>query len=224
MTSPLITTILTSHTRPDSLEHAIKSVQEQSFEAWQLIIADDTPEGITRDRIKCICEEVAGDKRISFIQNLAMDNKKVNGHAVQINNALKLARGKYITYLCDSDIYSKNHYDACLKTFDKFKNADIVYSGILIQNSAGKEKTCFAEVIKKCGFFTIDPVTAMYKKIVLDAVGPWDESVQRLKYGDAELWLRIAEAGHLIYPTQDITCARMVQGDSLLLYGGSDSE
>ena len=105
MMTPKITSIIPTYNRPDLLARAIKSVQLQTLEDWELIVfsdhcpkAKDVYENFFRD-----------DKRIIFVEN---PNKWVkNVGAIGVNYGLKNAKSNTITYLCDDNMFLPNHFE-----------------------------------------------------------------------------------------------------------------
>ena len=105
MMTPKITSIIPTYNRPDLLARAIKSVQLQTLEDWELIVfsdhcpkAKDVYENFFRD-----------DKRIIFVEN---PNKWVkNVGAIGVNYGFKNAKSNTITYLCDDNMFLPNHFE-----------------------------------------------------------------------------------------------------------------
>lgn len=76
---------------------AIKCVQQQTYQNWEMIIVDDCS---TDNSVEVIKEYASADKRIIFIQN-----EKNSGAAVSRNKALKVAKGKWIAFLDSDDLW-----------------------------------------------------------------------------------------------------------------------
>ena len=75
----------------------IRSIQAQTYQNWELIISDDCSTDNTKEVIKPYLQE---DKRIKYICN-----DKNSGAAITRNNALKVARGKWIAFLDSDDLW-----------------------------------------------------------------------------------------------------------------------
>lgn len=94
---PIISVIVPTYNTPEKyLREMIESVMAQSYENWQLCIADgsDTDKGagrLTRDVIK---EYMSGDSRITCT---FLDENK--GISENTNAALELAKGEYVGLL-----------------------------------------------------------------------------------------------------------------------------
>ena len=99
---PLISIILpTYNTKPEHLRACIKSVLDQTYDNWELCVADDASSNqAVRDIIAEFAEK---EKRIKYIL------RKENGHICRASNsALDLATGKYIALLDHDDLLWSN--------------------------------------------------------------------------------------------------------------------
>ena len=100
-----------------SLRRAIKSVINQTYNNWELIIIDDNKEeNYSKIVEKIVCE--LEDSRITYIKN---ENNL--GSAKTRNRGIKFARGKYITFLDDDDEYLPRKVESQFNLMIK-KNAD----------------------------------------------------------------------------------------------------
>ena len=75
----------------------IKSVLAQTCQDWEMIISDDCSTDNTFEVIKPYLD---ADARIKYIRN-----EKNSGAAVTRNNALRLARGRWIAFLDSDDVW-----------------------------------------------------------------------------------------------------------------------
>lgn len=79
------------------LEETVKSVQNQTFFDWEMIIVDDCSTDATFSLAKRLAEK---DGRIKVFQNL-----KNSGVAAARNKALDMATGEYIAFLDSDDLW-----------------------------------------------------------------------------------------------------------------------
>jgi len=101
MTSnPFFSIIMATYNREHIIERAIKSVFKQEFQNWELIIIDD---GSTDNTVKLLKNIVDNELRVKIIR------KAHEGHVKARNTGIKLARGKYITFLDSDDEYKPEH-------------------------------------------------------------------------------------------------------------------
>lgn len=75
----------------------IRSIQAQTYGNWELIISDDCSTDNTREVIRPLMDE---DKRIKYICN-----ERNSGAAITRNNALKVAKGRWIAFLDSDDLW-----------------------------------------------------------------------------------------------------------------------
>lgn len=89
------------------IEESIKSVQEQTYRNWELVIVDDCSEDETVQKVMALA---AGDSRITVFQN-----SKNSGAAVSRNVALNNARGRWIAFLDSDDLWEPTKLEKQIK-------------------------------------------------------------------------------------------------------------
>ncbi|MBQ6218262.1 MAG: glycosyltransferase [Methanosphaera sp.] len=119
---PLVSVIMPVYNRSDLVSNAIKSVLNQSYDNFELIIIDD---GSTDDTINQINK--FKDKRIKLLKN-----EENRGVSYSRNRGLKESKGRYITYLDSDNDWDERYVEAVVGAFTVNKDADAVYSGQLI--------------------------------------------------------------------------------------------
>jgi glycosyltransferase involved in cell wall biosynthesis len=115
-----------------------------------------------------------------------------------LNDGLKLAKGKYVKYLCDDDMLLPN----CLQTLfnaAEETEADVVCSGALNFNELTKEITKYQsnvpETIQQLAEVnTIHGGSTLFRLSAVKAVGGFNEGLQ---YGEEyDLYLKLAANGY----------------------------
>jgi len=99
--SVFFTVIITTYQRAELVETAIKSVLNQEFTDFELLVVDD---GST-DNTKTIINGIE-DSRLQYTY------QENQGVSEARNNGIKLSKGKYICFLDDDDTYKSNHLQA----------------------------------------------------------------------------------------------------------------
>lgn len=96
----MVTVITPTYKRHQYLKNAIESVLAQTYTDFEMIIVDDNPPR-TAERIltEDVIKEIQ-DPRIHYIQN-----KSNIGGAASRNVAIEAAKGDYIAFLDDDDVY-----------------------------------------------------------------------------------------------------------------------
>jgi O-antigen biosynthesis protein len=119
---PLISVVMpVFNTDATELEEAIGSVRAQSYENWELCIADDaSPEPHVRE----ILNRVAGeDGRIKTIFRTER-----GGISQNANTALDLASGEYVCFLDHDDTLSRHALAWVAEALDRNPGAELLYS------------------------------------------------------------------------------------------------
>ncbi len=92
----LVSIIMPSYNTGKYIEDSIKSVINQTYENWELIIVDDC----STDDTDLIVKPYLEDERIKYLKN-----EKNSGAAVSRNYALREAKGKWIAFLDSDDLW-----------------------------------------------------------------------------------------------------------------------
>jgi len=118
---PLVTIIIPSYNHAQYIENAIESVKNQTYNNWELIIIDDGSTDNTHE----VLRNLSFDSRITIILNKS--NKK---QSARLNQAIKLAKGKFISLLASDDWYLPEKTELQINQFNKLSNEyGVVYSG-----------------------------------------------------------------------------------------------
>lgn len=141
---PLVSIIMPSYKASTSLLQAVKSVVEQDFQDWELLVINDA---CPNQSYKTIQQLSSQDERIMILHN---DSNK--GVAYTRNVGIKQARGKYIAFLDADDLWLPTKLSEQIKLLNS--TADIVYAYYYRQTTTGKKlvktpvKTCFKAMLK----------------------------------------------------------------------------
>ena len=93
----LVSIIMPAYNCVDYISESIKSVQNQSYRNWELIVADDNSTDGTVDAVRSMA---ADDNRIHLLET------DINlGPAAARNRAINAAQGDYIAFLDSDDIW-----------------------------------------------------------------------------------------------------------------------
>lgn len=121
----LVSIIMPTYKRSDFIERALKSLLNQTYKNIEIIIIDDNSEHLEeRKKTSEILDRYSEDCRIVRLEN------KVNlGGSLSRNEGIKIAKGKYITFLDDDDEYELEKVESQYNFYKtKFKNSKgIVY-------------------------------------------------------------------------------------------------
>jgi len=182
-----ISVIIPTYNRVNFLSEAIKSILNQIYQDFEIIIIDD---GSTDDTENVVAK--INDKRIEYIKH-----QKNKGVAVALNTGIIASKGKYIFFLGDDDLTVPSTLE---KLIQKIKQSDLknlggVYCWSLVINDEGKtlriidskkKGYIFDEILKKQVFTNL-----LIKKEVFEKVGLYDENL--LSNEDFDFYLRMAK-------------------------------
>ncbi|WP_256574365.1 glycosyltransferase [Pseudomonas sp. HAR-UPW-AIA-41] len=115
--SCLFSVILTTYNRPDLLKDALASVGSQTLRDFEVILINDNGEPVERLL-------AAYDFPITYIRQ-----GRNQGLSAARNAGLALARGRYVVYLDDDDIYLPNHLAVLAEAFEQHPGC-VVYTGV----------------------------------------------------------------------------------------------
>lgn len=195
MEIPKISIVMPTYNRASLLSRSIKSVFQQSFSAWELIVIDDAS---TDDTPAVLQAFAAQDPRVRVVRNEKNEYRRF-GIANTLNKGLGLARGKYIARLDDDDYW----VDPCklekqAAFLDAHQDCVVVGGGAIVINEEGEEqfryfkKETDAEIRKTALFANPFTHTAvLFRADVALAV----ERYQGMHIEDWDLWLRMGECG-----------------------------
>ena len=183
---PRVTVLLPTHNRPEVLDYAIRSVLWQTEQSFELFIVGDGCASETRDVVHAF-----HDPRIRYFD---LPKATFSGYANR-NLALKEARGQYVAYGQDDDIFFPDHL-AQLIHASEMEKADWSYSrplwctpsGLIIPFAVNLTHSDELE-----HFLTIEnsipSSCVMHTRSCLDRFGFWPEDIPRI--ADWTYWKRI---------------------------------
>lgn len=204
---PRVSVIVPAYNRADLLPQAVESVLAQTYQDWELVIADDASKDNTY-------EVAAGYQESHPDKVIALKLERNRGIAGARNEAIRASRGGELLVLLDSDDYLRNDYlEHMVGKYDGAvaagRRVGVVACNALIEGPEGLTGETFAE-----HFWWLDDIDylsmtkrnyilarALFPRAVLEEVGPL--SPECLSWDDYDLWLRMLEAGYEIVTTRE---------------------
>lgn len=194
-TMPKISILIATYNRANLLSGAIESVCKQTFQDWEMIIADDAS---TDDTMRVIIEWQDREPRIKYVRN-----ESNIGIARNSNSGLWQARGEYIAILDDDDRWiDPEKLQKQVKFLDNNSAYVAIGGGVIVVDGEGHElfryfKPQTDKKIHNKMLFD-NPMansTTMFRKSAAEKVGWYDES---LRYAtDRDFWLKMGAIGKL---------------------------
>lgn len=188
MIEGMVSCIIPTYRRSDTLERAISSALNQTYENIEVLVVDDNnPDDEYSLKVQSKISKFK-DTRVRYIKQ----EKHING-AVARNVGIQHARGEFIAFLDDDDEWLPTKIEKQLKTL---KN-NPEYGGVSCLYECHSEGI----MIRKCVYYTsnelhrkvlersvaVQTSTIILKKKCLDETGYFDESM--LRHQDLQLLL-----------------------------------
>lgn len=203
-TKPKVSVIITSYNSEKFLKLAISSVQNQSYNNFELIIVDDASTDKSKEIIGKFKNE---DDRIKtyFL-------KKNSGTAsIPRNIGANIARGEYIAFLDSDDIWDKDKLKIQIKSLQNRKILSFSSARYIDENSKNIypifqkiRKLIQYKIFKKKlqGLFAYNPIilSSVLIKRSIFLKFKFDENKSLVGIEDLDLWLRILN----LYPNKII--------------------
>ena len=119
MKVPKVSVIIPVYNAEKFVEEAIKSVLDQSYQSFELIVVNDA----STDKTKKIINRLAENNKKIIVIN----NKKNLGKAASVNRAFEIARGDYLAFLDADDLFTPERIKKQVAFLDRNKKVDFVY-------------------------------------------------------------------------------------------------
>ncbi|MFM0436401.1 glycosyltransferase family 2 protein [Paraburkholderia strydomiana] len=126
--APSVTVVMANFNGERWIGEAIQSVQRQSLEDWELIVADDASTDASVEIVRAFADN---DSRIRLLT--ASFNA---GPSTVRNRALECARGHWITFLDSDDVLAEGRLESLLQRAESY-GAGIVADDLLIVDEEG---------------------------------------------------------------------------------------
>jgi len=201
LTMATVSVIIPAYNRADVIGRAIKSMLNQIYQNFEIIIVDD---GST-DEVEKVVESFQDD-RIKYIKL-----GKNQGAANARNIGVQAARSEYIAFLDSDDEWLPHKLEVQMKIFDGLDpQYGVVYSGgWIIQGNAKRyipyrsqkpRSGDIRRVILRTGLVCTS--SAIVRKKCFEKVGLFDTRMQCIE--DWELWILIAKDYYFYYIEQPL--------------------
>jgi len=207
---PLVSVVIPTYNRALLLSRAIKSVLNQTYLNFEIIVVDDCSTDSTESVVKGF-----HDDRIRYIRH-----EKNQGASTARNNGIMASKGEYIAFQDSDDEWLSTKLEKQVNSFSFApRDLGVVYTSFwlidqgkktLIPSSDMKqtEGKIYTALLKK-NF--VNTPTAVVRKECFEKVGMF-ENIPRLQ--DWELWLRISKYYYFKHLSEPLVTAHR-QPDSI---------
>jgi glycosyltransferase involved in cell wall biosynthesis len=183
--NPKVSICIPTFNRKDYLKETLDSVFAQTYKDYEIIIVDDGSTDGTEEMIKS-----AGNKVRYFWQENA-------GDAAARNRLIKLAQGRFITFIDSDDLLMPDAAERMIKVMEAEGGEIIVYGPYLRIDQDGNvfgrcKRKLYSGHITKYLFqsILIHSCGSMFPKKILQQTGGFDQSLRVCS--DYDLWLRLS--------------------------------
>lgn len=180
-----------------TIAESIKSVIDQSYKKWELIVVDDGSIDTT--------SEIVNDYRKKDDRIIIIELARNGGLSNARNEGCKAARGSFIAFLDSDDLWNERKLEKQISFHLVNPDIEISHTDFHLFNDHGflKRPLKYFINLKKhkqgqlypgiCYKNPIGVLTVMVKRTLLNEVGFFDTSLWTFE--DQDLWVRIAKRG-----------------------------
>lgn len=214
---PLVSVIVPAYNHEKYINDCLQSIVNQTYNNIELIIINDGSTDNTENVIKTFMAENT-EFNIKFI------SKNNEGICKTLNKGLKMASGKYISFLASDDKWEPKKTEIQVAFMEKNNNIGLVFSDAWFirfqdktdlrwsdykKNLNGYFKNCIQNTEMYTLLLTkplIPALTVMVRSQIFEDVGMFDE---KLIFEDDDMWLRIARKYPLAYINEPLALYRI---------------
>lgn len=189
----LVSIIVRTCNRPEALRENLISLRNQTYKNIEIVVVEDgkpTSEKMIKNEFKDL--------------NIVYEATGKNiGRSAVANLAMKKAKGKYLNFLDDDDLFFPDHVETLVKVIEE-NDYDIVYDGSFETPINVLSKSPYKYEVVEVGLFgssefsrkrlykvNLFPIqTVMFKKSLFEECGGIDESIDALE--DWDFWIRLS--------------------------------
>ncbi|MBE9224825.1 glycosyltransferase family 2 protein [Phormidium sp. LEGE 05292] len=121
---PEISIILCTYNREQHLDNSIKSVINQTFKDWELVVVDDGSQDNTFEIVNTYLQNFRN------IRYLKHQNRKL---AYSKNVGIQASFGKYITFIDSDDMYKPEHLHSRIEYMKAHPEVNLIQGGFEVQ-------------------------------------------------------------------------------------------
>jgi spore maturation protein CgeD len=219
-----VSVVLTSYNNPKYLRRAIDSVLNQTYNNYELIIADDNSSNT--EVLNTLKEYENIPNVIIFNSEIKEEDRlKTARYATQINTAVRqYSSGEYLMYLADDDYFYPTMLEKMMSYVDK-TNHDVVFCAQHVKDIDdnidgggidGRGIRFFNEPLLR-GADKLDHNQVTTSRVAYDAVNGWNDEAWCWSGADAVFYERLENAGYVFYPidTNEPLQAKMYRENSV---------
>lgn len=197
----LVSVIIPTYKRPDSLDRAINSVLSQTYSNVEVIVVDDNnPDTDGRSLTEAIMSAFVDEPRVKYIKH----EKNKNGSAAR-NTGVRNSNAKFVAFLDDDDEFYPEKIEAQVKRLEELPDeyavcyTTVVYEkedGSISESKETREGDLFFDALTRELSFQAGS-NLFIRKDAFDSIGGFDESFKRSQ--DKEVVTRLLQKYKIAY-------------------------
>jgi len=213
LSDPVVSVIIPTHNRRQLLIRALRSVLDQSFQDFEIIVVDDF--GASED-----CGQL--DSRIQYER---FDSGGYPG--ASRNRGIGISRGRYIAFLDDDDLWLPGKLEKQVSQMERDTSLGMV-CGNMYQVSSPGEKPAqkhFMDKSHMAGKLLVEMIlhpfahtpTCLLRRDVFSNVGTFFVDPRMKVAEDTDMWMRVATAYNIVYDPEPlvIRLLDLKEGDNI---------
>ena len=189
------------------VEETIRSVLNQTYPRWEMLIIEDCSPDNTRE---VLFKWTKVDSRVRLIQQ-----PHNVGPAMARNAGLEQARGRWIAFLDSDDLWLPQKLERSI-AFAQAHHAPLVFTGFRRIPAAGGTEGRYIGVPRSLSYRQLLGNTAIATSTVLldrNIVG--DVRMRKTYYDDFDCWLQVLKPGRFAYGLDEDLMRYRVMGQSI---------
>lgn len=176
----------------DTLEQAVKSIQNQTYTNWELILCEDGSTDNTYEAARTLAEK---DSRIVLLRN-----GKNLGLNATLNRCFSVATGEYIARMDGDDDCLPDRFEKQLAILENKSDIAIVSTDMILFDETGEWGRAtipeFPTPEQVVTGTAIHHAPVMLRKAAMEEVGGYTEHRRMLRVEDVNLWIKLYAAGY----------------------------
>ncbi len=134
MEQPLVTVAMSVHNASATVGLALRSVLAQTYQNWELLVADDGSTDGTREVLSQI-----QDPRIRLIQEPSGNM----GLPFRLNQCMRLAKGYYVARMDADDVAYPQRLERQVQFLERHRDIDLLGTGAVVFKGEGEIVGCY---------------------------------------------------------------------------------
>jgi len=197
---PLVSVIVPTYNRPQMLVEAVQSILNQTYPRVEIIVVNDG--GV---EVEGLLSWLNRHGTITYVRHAVN-----RGLAAARNTGLRLARGKYVAYLDDDDLFYPEHLETLVSALehsscrvaytDAYRAVQVQDRGryVTVHREVGFSHDFDREELLVRNLFPV--LCLMHERACLEEVGFFDETLS--SHEDWDLWIRLSRREDFLHLPQ----------------------